>query len=118
MNRIVRLFNGADMRAQHSGLKALARAKGVNLDQLDFGEHVVFLNAAKSRMKIFSCNGVLSYFYKDKGEIDMGIIQEIPKTFDSTSGFDFRKATQERVLKKMKLTPKKQDKSLATMSRS
>lgn len=91
MNKILRVFLETDMRNQHDGLRIIAKEKDVHLDDLEPGEHVIFVNREMTRLKMFSAMGLLSYIKRDKG-IDMNVIEEIPKCFSARGGVDWKKA--------------------------
>lgn len=57
-NRIVRVLMDADLRCAHSGLKALASARGIDLNRLKPHEHIVFLNRAKTKVKLFKNSNI------------------------------------------------------------
>jgi len=79
-NRLITAFVGTDMRCQHNGLAIIAKKRKVDVYDLKVGEHVVFVNTALDRIKMFSAGGVLSYL-KVKGGIEMETLAYIPKAF-------------------------------------
>ena len=83
MNKIVRVFLDTDMRCQHFGLREIAQRSKVNLKTLDQGEHVIFVNKSRNRVKLYSANGVLTYVWKEKGRLDMSTLAAIPYTFQN-----------------------------------
>lgn len=92
-NKIVHLFRDTDMRNQHDGLSNLARSKKVKLDELGAAEHVVFLNARLNKIKLYSANGVLSYYRAPgKERINLGMVEMIPACFNAEKGMDWGKA--------------------------
>lgn len=91
MNKVIRLFLDVDMRLQHAGLVQYASENKVDLKSLSKGEHVVFINHALNRVKVFSPNGVLTYLYRDKGRIDLNAFSEIATAFSSDGSIDFNK---------------------------
>lgn len=100
MNKLIRLFLETDMRLQHTGLRDLAAREGVHINALTKGEHVIFLNKAKTRVKLYSYNGVLSYLWNAKTPLDLAAIQEIPNTF-ARGRFDMDAAMKTRLEKKV-----------------
>lgn len=89
-NTIVRIFQKTDMRNQHDGLVRLALKFKVRLDSLGAGEHVIFLNNRLDKVKMFSANGVLSY-YRAPGSLTMDMIEYIPQCFGA-NGMNWQKA--------------------------
>lgn len=102
MNKIVRLFLDTDMRNQHEGLIYVAAQSKINLKALDEGEHVLFLNKALNKMKLYSHTGVLTYQRQDKGKFDLNAIQAIPQSFDRNGRLDLDKALRTTIEKKIK----------------
>lgn len=90
-NNIIRVFQNTDMRKQHDGLTELAKSKKVNLKNLGAGEHVVFLNNKLNRIKLFSANGVLSYYRAPSGRVNLKMIEMIPACFNA-GGMDWNQA--------------------------
>ncbi len=91
-NHIVHLFKDADLRCQHDGLKVMASKSRVNLSKLVDGEHVVFINAAKNKVKMFSANEVLSYYRAPSGRLNLNMIEMIPRCFSASGAMDWNKA--------------------------
>lgn len=100
MNNILRVFTDTDMRCQHPGLKKVAAKQRVLLDNLTAGEHVIFINTACDRMKMYSSGGVLSYI-KTEGRIDMRYISAFPKAFNASGKFEYDLAVKEVLEKKL-----------------
>jgi hypothetical protein len=103
-NTICRVFQDTDMKNQHLGLKTIALSKKVNLDNLVPGEHVIFVNKACDKLKMYSHRGLLSYLRSDRGKLDLGMIQMIPVCFGSDGNINWKKAellSLERKLKKV-----------------
>lgn len=92
MNKILRVFLDTDMRKQHDGLFQVAADHKVNVKNLDPGEHVIFINSALNKIKIYSARGLLSYYRKDKGKIDLNLIEHIPESFNSFGVVEWKKA--------------------------
>ncbi len=104
-NVIVRVFKDTSMINQHDGLERIARSKKVRLDALGAGEHVIFLNRQLNRIKMFSSNGILSYYRAPKGKLNLNMIELIPSCFNSETGMDWERADRLAV---EKLLAKKQ----------
>lgn len=97
----MQVFLEADMRCQHDGLAELARKKKVDVYTLKPGQHVMFLNKALNRIKMFSSGGVLSYLRLDKGKVDLETIHTIPKAFEGNMGLAYRGALRKTLEKKL-----------------
>lgn len=80
MNRVKQIFLNTDLRCQHRGLSLLAAKRKCNLDKLEPGEHVAFVNRRKDRVKLYSANGLLSYLKSDR-PLDLRAIASIPEAF-------------------------------------
>lgn len=89
MNKIVRVFLDTNMACQHPGLRALALKHKIRLEALKDKEHVIFVNKARNRVKLYSSNGVISYLWKEKGRLDMMALAMIPETFTNEVGVGF-----------------------------
>lgn len=103
MNKIVRVFLDTNMACQHNGLRSLASKHGVKLEALDNREHVIFVNKARNRVKLYSANGVISYLWKEKGRLDMMALSMIPETFSNQvgDGFHMNKAIKATLIKRL-----------------
>lgn len=100
-NKIVRLFLNTDMRCQHVGLSEVARKKKVNLTELENGEHVIFINVAQNRVKLYSKGNIISYLWRQKGRIDLDAIQMIPQAFDRNGKVDIDSALRTSIEKRL-----------------
>jgi len=96
MQKLVRVFFGTDMRCQHDGLALQAEEAGLDVYSLKKGCHVVFVNKALDRIKMFSPGGVLSYL-RVKGKVSTESLALIPSAF-SESG-DIEVAYSKAVIK-------------------
>lgn len=90
-NYVVRIFRDVSMANNHDGLQVVAMKQKVNFKTLGKGEHVVFLNKALNRFKVYSSPGVVSYYKAPSGKLNMEMIQFLPLCFGQ-EGFDFKKA--------------------------
>lgn len=90
MSRVIQCFFDVDMRCLHEGLAALARAREVDVDRLEPGEFVLFLNAKKDRLKLYAPRHVLGYYRARTGErINLNTIPFIPQAFGATGRIDY-----------------------------
>lgn len=98
----MRVFLNADMRNQHDGMKALAKSEKIDIEKLEVGEIVLFINSEKNRIKLFGAKNVLAYLKLDRGKIDMRTIALIPKAFSGSGKIDYDKALKEVLTKELK----------------
>ncbi len=87
MNRVVRAVYDADFRCSHPGLTKIAQKLGVNPQELNEGEFLVFLNRPQNAVKIFASNNTIAYFKmpKPSQRVNLKIISMIPRFFNGTS---------------------------------
>lgn len=100
---VLRIFLGADFRCQHDGLIKIAADNGLNIKNLKPGKHVVFINAKRDRIKMFSPGGVLSYARLENGRVNLEALQSIPKAFDGDLSFAYDKALTKIIREKLHL---------------
>lgn len=85
-SRIVQCFLNADLRSGHVGLAKLARKHALDVQQLGAGEYVVFINAAKNKLKLYAANNVIAYYRSpSRGVIDLRVVANLPRVFTGTS---------------------------------
>lgn len=89
--RIIRYFPDTDLRNGHDGLTGLAKKNGINVNRLDVGEFVVFVNKSKTSIKMFAPPNVIAYYKSTNGKINPAVIQHLPNCFDGGS-IDYDKA--------------------------
>lgn len=75
MNRITKLFYEVDLKCGHAGLGKLAAKHGVNVGGLKPGEHVLFVNKRRDKVKVMSHGGVLSYFKSLHGRLSLAEVR-------------------------------------------
>lgn len=98
---VLRLFLDADLHSQHDGLSKLAKKDGIDLQTLKPGEHVVFINVAKNKIKIFSSDKVLSYYKNGNRQIRVDIIDQMVKTFGGNASVYYTRALREKLKKEL-----------------
>lgn len=96
-NRPIKAIFEVNLGKGHDGLTLIAKDLGVKTENLARGEFVLFLNKAKTAVKIFAANNVVAY-YKDPNRRPMTMedLTSIPNCFNGVS-FDFN-AKLERLL--------------------
>lgn len=97
-NKIIHVFTNADLRCGHDGLRRLAKSKA----NLKKGEHAVFINSARDKMKILSHGDLLSYKRSVRGKLDLETVRHIPDAFGVQGGFSYRKALEKVLKEKVK----------------
>ena len=108
MNKILRCFIGADMRLAHEGLQLIAKKHGITTGSLSNGEHVIFLNHAHDKLKLFSANNVITYLRMDRGrKIDLRVIQLIPSIYGAMGGIDYARGIEQVIRKELGIKEKK-----------
>lgn len=95
---------GADLRGGHLGLAAQAKSHNIKLQELNDMEAVVFINAAKNKMKAYSWNGVISYvkFDDPKRPLNLMSLDEIPRAFNRDGTMNYKKALKSSLEKMLK----------------
>lgn len=85
-NRVLQVFLNADLRCSHDGLREIAKKGGLDVKELQPGQYIVFLNAAKDRLKLYASGNVVAYMKQpDGGKIDPRMIAELPRAFNGTT---------------------------------
>lgn len=106
-NTTIKIFKNVSMIYQHDGLAKLAASKKVKLDGLEPGEHILFVNGARDRIKMYSANKVLSYYRAEKNtRINLEMIEYIPQCFGA-KGMDWEAANKMAVAKMLATQEKK-----------
>ena len=73
MNKLVHVFFGVNMSAQHDGLLTIMSTKKLKPEKLAPGEMVCFINNARDRIKILAraneenTRGVIGYYRSPRG---------------------------------------------------
>lgn len=96
----VSVLLNVSMVGGHDALVRVAKSQGMNLEKLDTGCAVVFINRKREKMKVYSYNGVLSYMRSPEGRpFDLMAIDEFPKAFDANGRMDYPAALKLRIEK-------------------
>lgn len=99
-NRLLRVFLDVDMRNGHVGLKKLSESNGYDVEQLNVGQHVVFINKRSNKIKIFSKNNVVSYMMS-KTRFELGSLNYFSEAYGA-DGFSYDKALKKVLSEKLK----------------
>lgn len=93
MNRVVHVFLNTHMGLGHDGLTAYAAKHKVDLGALSQGAHVVFINRARDKVKMYSANEVVHYKRLKSGEkLRMESLQHFPKCFTAEGELNYSQA--------------------------
>ncbi len=77
MGTLAHFFLDTDLRCSHDGLVAILEKKKITVDE---GEYVVFMNSARTMVKMFcGGNNALLHYKKDGRVLDPGVIRYLPK---------------------------------------
>jgi hypothetical protein len=99
--KVIQCFFDADMRNGHLGLAAIAKKDKIDVEQIEPGQYVVFLNSAKNRLKLYAANGIVAYYYKPGMKIDLHVISEIPRAFLGSGRLDYDAALRKTLEKRI-----------------
>lgn len=78
---ILRCFVNADLRNGHMGLSQMAKQDRIQVEKLEPGQYLVFINTAKNKMKVYTANNIVAYLRLSRGRIDLSTISKIPQSF-------------------------------------
>lgn len=99
---ITQVFLNADLRGSHNALIALAATHKMDLTKLQTNEAVVFINRARTLMKVFVTGNTFSSTRRDY--IDLDVVRHIPRAFGANGDFKYDEALRisltERLAKK------------------
>ncbi len=100
-NAVIRIFPATPMYYSHRGLKEIAKESRVNLETLESGEFVLFLNKAQTAFKLFAANNTIVYYRHARGSINMEAVRYIPSVFGGGE-FKYDRALEKVLDKKLK----------------
>lgn len=95
MAKALQIFLNADFRNVHEGLAAIAKKNKLDVEKLESGEYLIFVNTAKDRLKLYAANNVVAYLKMKSGKIDLRTIQLIPQAFNGSGRIDYDAALKE-----------------------
>jgi len=82
-NRVIRIFQNADLRGQHDGLSLAALEHKIDCKKLKPGEFVVFINRKQDRAKVYATNNVVAFMkHPENRRLDLQTIRYIPRVFN------------------------------------
>lgn len=99
--RIVRVFMDVHMGYGHRGLSKVARESDVEIDTLDRGEMIVFLNRKQDAMKVYTAGNTVAHIKMPQGgRIDLRVIKLLP-TFFSGGEVRYQSALKRHLKQKL-----------------
>ena len=99
MNKVVRIFLDADLRCQHKGLASAAKKESVDVRKLPIGEHVMFINRKRNKLKMYSAGEIVAYLRLPKGVLDLRALGRIPEVYGSNLEIKYAKSLEEMIRK-------------------
>lgn len=80
--RIVRYFADTHLGNGHNGLAKLAKKNGIDMEDLSWGEFLVFMNSRQNMLKMFTRGGMIAHLRMPGGaKIDPRTIPLLPRFF-------------------------------------
>lgn len=102
---IRQVFLNTDFRNSHDGLAAIALNNGIDVSKLAHGEFVLFLNAHKDRIKLYTSNNVLAYMkMPHRHRVEMRTLRLIPEAFMASGRIQYDETLKEVLMKELKIT--------------
>ncbi len=101
---IIQVFLNVDMRNMHDGLTKIAKKNGIEVGILSARQYVVFINAAKTKVKVYAANDTIAYSRSKSGKLQMEAVAKIPECFGG-GAFNYDQALKlvlEELLKRKK----------------
>lgn len=94
-NKIIRVVFNTDLRNSHDGLTIIAKELKVNTNDLKPGQFVVFVNTAKTAIKIYAAGNTVVHFRPPGGKkLNLKTIAMIPSYFNGGE-FKYDKALKD-----------------------
>ena len=103
--RIRAVVDNCNMALSHDGLNAVAVKLKVDPAKLERNELIVFLNRAKTRMKVLGGGGAVIGYVRmsDKSRIPLEAIQYLPEVFSNSGKIDINQAVEKLLVTRLKL---------------
>lgn len=100
--RITDCFLGTDLRCQHAGLAKLAAKRKIDVSKIKPGSHIIFINNAMNKLKMYSSGEIVSYLKLSKGTLDLDAIAKIPQAYGDNIRMKYNSALRRTLLQKLK----------------
>ena len=91
MNKVICYFPHADLRCSHAGLANLAKYHKKDVDNMNKGDFMVFLNAKQTQAKILTSDSILIHLKNEGRRLSLEAISMIPTYFNGES-FNYKAA--------------------------
>ena len=103
--RLVRFFPETNLGNGHDGLAKIAMKHDVDVKNLSQGEYVVFLNKARTALKMYAPNFIVVHQRLPQGaHVDLRVIERLPLHFNGTK-INYSAALRETVVAALKTKP-------------
>lgn len=100
---IVQVFQNADMRNGHDGLRIAAASAGIDTDTLTPGTYVVFINSKRTMVKLYAANNVIAFYRaRAKEALDIRTIPMIVKSFKGSGRIEYDEALKQAVVEALR----------------
>lgn len=105
--RIVAVIDNTNMSSSHDGLGRIARKLKIAIDTLERNDLIVFLNRAKTRMKVLGGAGsIIGYVRMPKNQVlPLDAVQYLPEVFATTGKIDVAEAIKKSVTARLQAGP-------------
>lgn len=92
--KAVNIFLGVDLRSGYGGLRELLKKHKISFDDLSREEVYIFVNRAKTSVKVLSYNHVVSYLRScdTNRPFDIAALNEIPRAINANGTLNYDKA--------------------------
>lgn len=96
-NRIVRYFPEVHLGNGHEGLAAVAKKNGIEMNKLNPGEFLIFVNKTQTALKLYTGGNMIAHLKMPGSEkINPRVITMLPQFFNG-SHIDYNGALKEAV---------------------
>lgn len=90
------------MALGHRGLKQLALKNNVDVSNLGIGEHVLFVNSSRTKLKMYAANNIIGYLsMPQRQQIALETLAIIPQVFMAEGKIDYEKALTKTIHKQL-----------------
>lgn len=104
MAKIISYFPDTNLRSAHDGLRKIAKSAGKNIDNIEPGNFMLFVNKSQNILKAFGANNAILHVKTKTGaRFDFDAIKMLPSLFGASGGFDYGAALRESLIKKLEI---------------
>jgi len=101
MSRLLRVVFNADMRNSHDGLAKLAKSLNIDVNKLQPGNFVAFINSKKNHLKLYASGNIIAHLKLPNGKLNLNLLSKLPTYFNGTE-IEYTKALREQMLKEIR----------------